>query len=120
MRNEVRTEEKNSFRSYRSLTLSLAIIIPLSPIKLNLSCQTRSSHVQPQSRYLSSNMRFLATITVLLLAGLGLTSPVKQQAQATCAICSQGCLRTDTGECYPNWPESTCSIYSDVSYLLPS
>lgn len=63
-------------------------------------------------------MKFLATICVLSLAGLGLTGPIEQQVQATCATCSQGCLRTDTGECYSNWPESVCSVYTGVSKSL--
>ena len=65
-------------------------------------------------------MKLFATIFLLSLAGLGLTSPAEEQAQATCATCRQGCLRTDTGDCFPNWPESTCEIYRGVSSPLPS
>ena len=65
-------------------------------------------------------MKFFAINCVLSFSSLGVASPVEQQAQAACATCSQGCLRADTGDCFPNWSESKCEIYRGVSNSLPS
>lgn len=53
-------------------------------------------------------MRFMFTFGAFTLAS------IKLAQAATCATCAQGCLLIDTGDCQPNWPESTCEIYRGV------
>ncbi|KAJ5909777.1 hypothetical protein N7504_004420 [Penicillium tannophilum] len=57
-------------------------------------------------------MKFFTAVCFVALASLGLASPLEQQKRATCATCSQGCLNVDTGDCYPQWPQSVCDTYS--------
>lgn len=77
-------------------------------------------YTQPSTKHQSDKMKSFAAITLLALAVLGLASPMEQQQVATCATCSQGCLRTDTGSCYPNWPQEVCNIYTGVRYPPPT
>ncbi|OAQ75756.1 hypothetical protein VFPFJ_10746 [Purpureocillium lilacinum] len=80
------------------------------PPRTHQTLACRTTYNQPQRH--NSKMQFFAAISFLALAGLGFASPAEQQQKrATCATCAQGCLRTDTGDCYPNWPQSTCEIY---------
>jgi len=84
------------------------------PPRTHQTLACRTTYNQPQRH--NSKMQFFAAISFLALAGLGFASPAEQQQKrATCATCAQGCLRTDTGDCYPNWPQSTCEIYRGVS-----
>ena len=76
--------------------------------------------LHPSSKYHILKMKFFTTVCLLTLAGFGLTSPVEQSEQATCATCRQGCLQVDTGDCFPQWPRVICDLYSGVRHSSPS